>query len=102
MTTSPDITAMQNIVADIWMVNPKNLPTKSRVLPLAEARQFLMYLHRIYDKLTFAQIGELYDKDHSTVFHAVNKAKLYIEVDKAFRRKAQRAITQLTEKGLLQ
>lgn len=101
MTTHSSIAAMQDVVADIWMVDPKNLATRCRKAPIAEARQFLMYIHRIHDELTFSQIGELYKKDHSTVFYAVKQAKLYIEVDRAFRRKAQKAIVELKKRGYI-
>ena len=45
------------------------------------ARQVAMYLCRELTDLSLPQIGNLFERDHSTVLHAVDKVKGLIQTD---------------------
>ncbi|MFW2340874.1 MAG: chromosomal replication initiator protein DnaA [Acidimicrobiia bacterium] len=61
--------------------SPVDLRAKSRRQPLVLARQVAMYLCRELTDLSLPQIGSLFDRDHSTVLHAVDKVKSLIQTD---------------------
>ena len=58
-----------------------DLRAKSRRQPLVLARQISMYLCRELTDLSLPQIGALFDRDHSTVLHAVDKVKGLLQTD---------------------
>ena len=58
-----------------------DLRAKSRRQPLVLARQIAMYLCRELTDLSLPQIGNLFNRDHSTVLHAVDKVKGLIQTD---------------------
>ncbi len=58
-----------------------DLRAKSRRQPLVLARQVAMYLCRELTDLSLPQIGSLFDRDHSTVLHAVDKVKGLLQTD---------------------
>lgn len=46
---------------------------RTRKKELVELRQVAMYILRHYEKKTFKEIGDLFDRDHATVIHAWRK-----------------------------
>lgn len=48
------------------------LNAKTRKLKVIRPRQIAMYLCRKYTKLSFAQIGNIFNKHHSTVMHNID------------------------------
>ena len=49
------------------------LSGKSRARPIATARHVAMYLVRENTGMSLIKIGELFDRDHSTALHGINK-----------------------------
>ncbi|MDF1596674.1 MAG: chromosomal replication initiator protein DnaA [Acidimicrobiia bacterium] len=60
-----------------------DLRAKSRRQPLVLSRQVAMYLCRELTDLSLPQIGNLFNRDHSTVLHAVDKVKGLLQTDHA-------------------
>ena len=50
-----------------------DLISKSRSRPLTNARHVAMYLIRETTGMTLPKIGELFDRDHTTALHGINK-----------------------------
>ncbi|MGH2528820.1 MAG: chromosomal replication initiator protein DnaA [Actinomycetota bacterium] len=50
-----------------------DLVSKSRSRPLTNARHVAMYLVRECTGMTLPKIGELFDRDHTTALHGINK-----------------------------
>ncbi|TMK68138.1 MAG: chromosomal replication initiator protein DnaA [Actinobacteria bacterium] len=50
-----------------------DLVSKSRSRPLTNARHVAMYLIRETTGMTLPKIGELFDRDHTTALHGINK-----------------------------
>ncbi|MFM7718603.1 MAG: chromosomal replication initiator protein DnaA [Actinomycetota bacterium] len=54
-------------------VGLEDLSGKSRARPIATARHVAMYLVRENTGMSLIKIGELFDRDHSTALHGINK-----------------------------
>ena len=53
----------------------EDLVSKSRSRPLTTARHVAMYLTRECTGLSLIKIGELFDRDHTTVLHGIRKTE---------------------------
>lgn len=61
---------IKQIVAEHYSVD---IDTKSRKLDYLIPRQIAIYLCRKHTKLSYAAIGRIFGKDHSTIMQACNK-----------------------------
>lgn len=66
-----------------------NLPTEkalddSREAEVIKAKYFGMYFMKEELNLSTSDIGRYFNKSHSTVIHALNKMKDYLEIDKSY------------------
>lgn len=59
------------LVGQQFKVSLADLQSKSRKKNIAFPRQVAMYLSRKHTKETLADIGKVYNRDHSTVMHAI-------------------------------
>ena len=71
-----------------------DLVSKNRSRPLTTARHVAMYLLRECTGLSLIKIGELFDRDHTTVLHGVKKVEMLMR-DRA---PIFRQIQELTKK----
>ena len=62
-------------VADHYGLTRQDLVGKSRSRPLTNARHVAMYLTRECTGLSLIKIGELFDRDHTTVMHGIRKTE---------------------------
>ena len=62
-------------VADFYKINQDDLSGKSRAQAIAQARQIAMYLCREMTSLSLPKIGDIFEKDHTTVLYACQKIK---------------------------
>jgi chromosomal replication initiator protein len=83
--STPDIEAIQKIVADFFHIRLTDLKSKKRTQHIAFCRQVAMYLCRKMTSSSFPTIGEHFGRDHSTVIHAFNLIQRRITNDSAFR-----------------
>jgi chromosomal replication initiator protein len=59
--------------ARYYSLSVGDLVSKSRSRPLTTARHVAMYLVRECTGMSLIKIGELFDRDHSTALHGINK-----------------------------
>ena len=69
--TAPTVASIQGAVSSVLGVSQAELVSAGRTPRVARARQLAMYLARELTPLSLAQIAREFDRDHSTVIHAV-------------------------------
>ena len=69
--SAPTIEAIQEAVGGVLGVSREALLSKQRTPRVARARQLAMYLARELTPLSLAQIAREFNRDHSTVLHAL-------------------------------
>ena len=70
-------------VCDYYDVKMEYVKSKDRFQNLVDARQVYCYLCRNYTVASLSEIGNLINRDHSTVVWSVNKINDFIDVDKS-------------------
>ncbi len=75
----PTVAAIQDAVAAILDVPKAELLSPRRTPRVAQARQLAMYLSRELTSLSLAQIAREFDRDHSTVLHAIRTVSKRLE-----------------------
>jgi chromosomal replication initiator protein len=83
--STPNIEAIQRVVADSFHIHLAELKSKKRTQHVAFCRQVAMYLCRKLTSNSFPSIGTHFGRDHSTVIHAVNLIERRVNNDAAFR-----------------
>ena len=68
---APTVTAIQEAVSSVLGVPRAALLSKQRTPRVTRARQLAMFLARELTQLSLAQIAREFDRDHSTVLHAL-------------------------------
>jgi chromosomal replication initiator protein len=91
-----EITAkyIQNIVCDHFNILTDEMLGKKRNQSIVHPRQIAMYLTRKLTELSLPQIGQAFDRDHSTVIHSSEK----IQNDIKSNTKLQAIISELENK----
>ena len=75
-----------SVTARYFGLHREDLVSKSRSRPLTTARHVAMYLLRELTELSLIKIGELFDRDHTTVLHGIQKVeKLMLDRDTTYR-----------------
>jgi len=69
------------IAKSTYDISLNDLKQKNRSETIVMVRQIFMFLLRKNDRLYYAEIGRMLDKDHSTVMWGVNKSIEYIQVN---------------------
>ena len=62
-------------------VSPEDLRSRSRKRCIVLPRQMAMYLTRKFTRHSLAEIGALFDRDHSTVLHSIRKVEESLQND---------------------
>ncbi|MEK7100326.1 MAG: chromosomal replication initiator protein DnaA [Patescibacteria group bacterium] len=70
-----------NKVAKYYSLGKRQLLGDSRQLPIVRPRQIVMYLLRVYLKLSLQETGRIIGRDHSTVMSAVGKITNLLSTD---------------------
>lgn len=70
-----------NIVSEHENISVPDILSKKRDKDIALARQIAMYLSRKYTSMSSTDIAAVFEKDHSTVLHAIKKVEEIIETD---------------------
>lgn len=90
------IETIQQIVAEKYSVEVKDLKSKSRMSEIVFPRQLAMYLSCTLTEFSTPEIGKAFGgRDHATVIHARNKIKEMIERDPFFLEVVNRLIEQI-------
>jgi chromosomal replication initiator protein len=66
-----DEKAIQSFISGQFNINVEELKSRTRKRSVSFPRQIAMYLTRKYTDISLADIGKLYNRDHSTVLHAI-------------------------------
>lgn len=61
------------VTADYFGLKAHAIMSKRRTADVVQARQVVMYLIRTRLKLSYPRIGEILDRDHSSVMHGYKK-----------------------------
>jgi chromosomal replication initiator protein len=62
-------------VSRYYQVEVSEIEGESRVKAIAQARQMAIYLSREMTQSSFPALGKAFNRNHSTIMHAYNKAK---------------------------
>ena len=74
------------LIFNYFDVPLEKIKVKSRKAQLIRAKQFTAYfLRREVHRITLQEIGGVFDLDHATILHSINKIKGVLEVDKEYR-----------------
>jgi chromosomal replication initiator protein len=68
--------------AKFYGLDPKDIKGTSRTKEINLARQISMYLIRHITSLSLKEIGQIFNRDHTTVMHALEKVDKMIKEDK--------------------
>ena len=68
-------------VADFYDITPEEVIGKGKTKNVANARQMSIFLTRKLTGLTLEQIGEVMNRDHSTVLHSIRKVEESLQND---------------------
>ena len=67
----PSVAAIQGAVCSVLDVSQSTLLSSSRRAAVSRARQIAMYLSREMTPLSLADIARQFDRDHTTILHAI-------------------------------
>ncbi len=76
---APTVGAIQEAVSGVLGVPRSELLSSRRTPRVARARQLAMYVAREMTELSLAQIAREFDRDHSTVLHAIRSVSQRLE-----------------------
>ena len=76
-------------VAKYFEINPEDITGKDRSQKMVEPRKVAMYMVRDMTHLSFPKMGDVFNKDHSTVKHAIDTLEEQLKDDSALREKIQ-------------
>lgn len=99
----PGIPSIDQVVAESFGVEPKQLTERTRKREVVDARHFAMYYRKKHLKQKDKEIGHIYDRDHATVIFAAGTIKKPGKVehlmvnDRQYRDMATRAMKILSE-----
>jgi chromosomal replication initiator protein len=71
-------------VCERFGLRPSDLASRRRSRHVALPRQVAMYLCRRLLNASFPHLGELFQRDHSTVIHGVTAIELRVKRDPSF------------------
>ena len=75
----PSIPVIQEAVCAVLHLSPHDLRSASRTPRVTRARHLAMYLARQLTGLSLAEIARAFDRDHSTVLHAIRRVNDQLE-----------------------
>ena len=81
-TPTPDMIIEET--ARFYSITPEDIRGKNRSKNVALARQIAIYIIRTRANLSLTDIGSIFERDHTTVLHSVNKIEQDIKTDPEF------------------
>ena len=82
-----ELVGLIEYVSVLFGVTPDQIYSNDRHRNVVDARHVCMLIMRDYTEATMKDIAGVFNKDHSTATHSINKAKVLYSVDKEFRNK---------------
>ena len=83
------IEEIQQKVADKYGIRVSEMQSKRRERTVARPRQVAMYLAKALTPRSLPEIGRKFDRDHTTVIHAVKKVEEMMAEDPSFREEVE-------------
>ena len=83
------IEEIQQKVADKYEIRVSEMQSKRRERTVARPRQVAMYLAKALTPRSLPEIGRKFDRDHTTVIHAVKKVEEMMAEDPSFREEVE-------------
>jgi chromosomal replication initiator protein len=87
--------SIRDFISDQFRVSPDDLQSRSRKRAIAYPRQIGMYLTRKMTKESLADIGSIYNRDHSTVLHAIKVITRDMAQEEATRKQVELLCSKL-------
>ena len=81
--TGKQLDEIQKKVAEHFNISVKELQSSRRARTVARPRQVAMYLAKQLTSRSLPEIGRKFDRDHTTVMHAVRKVEELIIEDQS-------------------
>jgi hypothetical protein len=78
---TPRIKQIMQTVAEFYDINPGLITAKTRFIKYARARQVAIYMTHKLTNRSHTEIGKAFNRDHSTVIHAIKKIRRLILSD---------------------
>ena len=91
---APDII---QAVADFYRLSLKDLRSTRRDRAIVRPRQLAMYLTKQLTPMALPDIAEFFERDHTTVIHAVKTIEEYLKRDKQLAREKEMLVESLRE-----
>jgi len=86
---------IQQMVADYYRLSLKDLRSTRRDRAIARPRQMAMYLTKIMTPMALPDIAKFYERDHTTIMHAVKTIENLLTRDKQLAQDKEIIMTQL-------
>ena len=86
---------IQQMVADYYRLPLKDLRSTRRDRSIARPRQMAMYLTKIMTPMALPDIAKFYERDHTTIMHAVKTIENLLTRDKQLAQDKEIIMTQL-------
>lgn len=87
---------IQKTVANYYHIKVSDLKSKSRKAALAKQRQIAMAIAKQLTNLSLPDIGEAFERDHTTVIHAIKKVEAMKKADPRVREDMTNLLMALT------
>ena len=75
------IDLIQKETAEYFQIQPNNLKSNSKERRVAQPRQIAMYLSKVLTTHSLPEIGAAFDRDHTTIMHAVRTIEERMKAD---------------------
>lgn len=90
------INQIEQAVSDYFKIPVETIRSKSHERRISQCRQIVFYFAREKTKMSLTEIGNYYNKDHTTALWSINKVADLISVDKSFRKHIEKINNTLT------
>lgn len=89
--------SIRDLIGSQYRVSAEELRSRSRKRSVAFPRQVAMYLTRKYTDKSLADIGSIYNRDHSTVLHAIKTITRDMSQQTSVREQVERLCAKLKQ-----
>ncbi len=79
------VDSVMKLTADFYDISVTDIKGKKRTANIAKPRQLAMYLARKLTNLSTPELGKLFNRNHATILHAVQKIEKEIGLDEKFK-----------------
>ena len=94
------VSKMMKVVCNLTQVDWSELKGKSRKREINDIRQTSMWIIRKGTSLSFANIGNIFNRHHATVLHAVESVENLIQTDRMYRGHVQQILNHIDNENL--